>query len=133
MPPRPLRVQSLFFFSGFVFFRQATQTHTSIPVYFFFQIHTFFPILWAHYTHHARFDFLALLSRSLRYCLVSSRCSPVSSSYCLVCSHWTIEWGDWIVARRNWTVARGDWTVGWGKWTVARGKWKVARGTGQQR
>ena len=39
-------------------FRQTI--HTSIPVYLFFQINTFFPIFWAH-THHARLDILALL------------------------------------------------------------------------
>ena len=110
-------VQSLFFFfclpkAGYIFvffFRQTI--HPSIPVYLFFQIHTFFPIFWAH-THHARFDFLALLSSSSRYCPVpraivqfllllcsSSRYCAVSSRYCLVCSHWTIARGDWTIAR----------------------------------
>ena len=109
-------VQSLFFFFSFpnagyifvCFFRQTI--HPSILVYLFFQIRTLFPIFWAH-THHAGFNFLALLSSSSRYCPVpratvqflallcsSSRYCVVSSRYCPVCSH-------------CWTIARGDWTI----------------------
>ena len=61
-------VQSLFFFWVFQLFRLFILLH--IPVYLFFQIRNFFPIYWAH-THHASFEFLALLSSSSRFCLIS--------------------------------------------------------------
>ena len=56
------------FLLGFQLFRLFILLH--IPVYLFFQIRNFFPIYWAH-THHASFEFLALLSSSSRFCLIS--------------------------------------------------------------
>ena len=68
-------VKSLFLFLGFLkagyildfIFHQTI--HPSIKEYLFFQIRKCFPIYWVH-THHAIFEFLALLSSSSRYCPV---------------------------------------------------------------
>ena len=99
------------------FFRQTI--HPPIIEYLFHQIRKFFPIYWAH-THHAIFEFLALLSSSSRYWPVSR---ATVQFLVLLCSFLTLLSSmlpldnsarkldsclrNWIVARENWTVAQG--------------------------